>query len=68
MHVSRCDQTLTCTTLDGYSATSGRAPHDAHLLVLLLRHLHVIYLFAKFNQDLLQLLVLVPLLLVLFLK
>ena len=68
LHVSGSDKTLTCATLNRYTAASCRAPHDAHLLVLLLRHLHVVHFLTKFDQDLLQLLILVPLLLVLFLQ
>ena len=68
MHVSGRDESFASATLDSNATTSCRASYDAHGLVLLFGHLHVVDLFAELYKDLLQLLVLVSLLLVLLLE
>ena len=66
--MARSDQPLAATALDGNAAAGCGIADDAHGLVRLLLLLHIDQLVAQIDENLLQLLVLLPLLLVLLLK
>ena len=68
LHVARRDQAFAATSLDCNATAASRAAHDAHRFVLLVIHLHLHHFVSELNQDLFELVILVPLLLVLLLK
>mmetsp|Transcript_11774 Transcript_11774/g.15996 ORF Transcript_11774/g.15996 Transcript_11774/m.15996 type:complete len:179 (+) Transcript_11774:110-646(+) len=68
LQVAGGDQSLASAALNCDASAAGRAAHNTKGLVFLLVFLHSDKFVAQFNQDLLELLVLVPLLLILLFK